>query len=665
MKLLGDSIELWDQVRAGDELFSGLMLKQSEFLGRWNSRYVTVIRIDEGVIALFYWVDESNFKHYKESPRGGFNLTNCSVDVSQLELTVSLRHVTDAYKQGDCFGSRVDLQENFKCSSIQQFSLFSAAVGAPVENTTSYSSVTPYGKEKTPRSSGEENRLKTEYTLLGELGRGAFSVVYRGAKKDTDTNSIVDSQQCAIKVVYLGKCNARERQKQLRYLNSEVAIMRKLSKALAHSKQVVHLIDSFSETKPEHMFCMILELCNGGELFDRIVKRNFFSESDAKLLFLKLSTALKDLHSIGIVHRDIKPENLIYDTPAEDAEIKLTDFGLSLDMAHKDDDVYRSHVVGTCGYFAPEVLTLHYGPACDVWSLGVVLYILLCGYPPFSGVTNADIQKKTRFGQFEFHKKYWKNISKEAKELISSMLVVRPKNRASIEQVLAHPWMTEVREADMVSIPLDSHKKFNNKRKLKAAAYAVIWSSRLTQKKKDKLSNITKRLKPEGFTPDDLSLIKQAFEKNAKESEQRDVLPGFTEFQNTMVELGYSKLPLERLFKLFDEDGDGVIDKRELLAGLAALQGPDSHSIKFCFDVYDLDGSGEIDKDELLGILSMAISNSQMDPEKISTELVEAFEQIDMNGDGVISYQEFKNACKIKPYLRQCFLSKRLSEISK
>uniref|UniRef100_A0A7S2W6A0 Calmodulin n=1 Tax=Mucochytrium quahogii TaxID=96639 RepID=A0A7S2W6A0_9STRA len=663
--------ELWRLIDSGEVLFAGTVLKRSEILGRWNPRYIRVIRATHDSILCPYWTDVDECDRAEHEPRGIMDASKALVTQEHDLLQVEIRHIKDVLRNSDCFGSRADLVVVLRCHTAGDFGALSGAlVGAvAAQAANSFGFITNYDKERrcirrgstasipdetsTGRSAKKVSRLQQDYKLLGELGRGAFSVVYRAKKRISAGN---DDPEIAVKVVLLSKLSSRERKTQFRYLNSEVAVMKKVTERLPRNKHVVHLLESFAETRPNYRVCMVLELCNGGELFDRIVQRSHYSEKDAKDVVRKLAGALKELHAIGVVHRDIKPENLIYDSPAEDAAIKITDFGLALDTEYPEKDVYKSHVVGTSGYFAPEVLFLRYSPACDIWSLGVVLYILLVGYPPFVGRTRLQVQKEIRLGRYQFHMPEWKDISQSAQDLISKMLEYRPKERIKPDGVLSHEWLTQAGEEDTIPLSIQKHKQFNNKRKLKAAAYAVMWGTRLNTKRKNKLQGIAQKMKPEGFKPEDLELIKKAFDDHAT-----DHLTDTEQLSKVLSDLGYRQLPLERMFKLFDDNNDGKIDRGELLSGLAALQGPDEACIKFCFSVYDDDGSGEIDKDELINILSMCITNTDLDADKISNELCEAFDDIDADSNGTISFEEFKSACEKKPYLVECLLSKKLS----
>lgn len=173
----------------------------------------------------------------------------------------------------------------------------------------------------------------------------------------------------------------------------------------------------------EKRIYFFMELMQGGELFDRIVDKGHFTEDDAIIVSIKLIGAIMYLHSMGIAHRDLKPENMLMTDSGPDAEVKITDFGLS--KFFDTQSATMQTPCGTPGYIAPEVLRMKgYDCACDVWSLGVIMYILLCGFPPFYADNDAQLYEKIKRGHFEFLRPYWDPISKEAKDLISKMLTV-------------------------------------------------------------------------------------------------------------------------------------------------------------------------------------------------------------------------------------------------
>lgn len=266
---------------------------------------------------------------------------------------------------------------------------------------------------------GEE--LYKHYEVKEKLGAGSFATVKRAIRK-------ADKHEFAIKIIKKSKLNPEE----LAVVHDEVEIMHRIS-----HENCVQLYEMYESKKKVFM---VLELLTGGELFDRIVAKGSYSEKEASDLIKSITLAMKYLHGIGIVHRDLKPENLIYASLKKDSAIKITDFGLA---KFRQEDKTMSTACGTPGYVAPEVLKNEpYGAPVDLWSLGVILYILLCGFPPFYHESTAALYKQIKKGQYEFPAPYWTDISDSAKNLVSGLLTVDPKKRLTPQGVLEHPWIS-------------------------------------------------------------------------------------------------------------------------------------------------------------------------------------------------------------------------------
>lgn len=196
----------------------------------------------------------------------------------------------------------------------------------------------------------------------------------------------------------------------------------------------VRLYEVFEDSKN---VSMVMDYLSGGELYDKLEKKGKFPEPEAAAIMYKLFHAVSHLHFRGICHRDLKPENFLFDSKREDAEIKIIDFGLG----NKFDALNEMHtVVGTPYYVAPEVLRRNYGKECDIWSLGVIMYAILVGFPPFNGSSDQEIQRKVLKGDFSFKYPEWETISKEAKDLIKNLLNVEPQKRLPANEVLNQPW---------------------------------------------------------------------------------------------------------------------------------------------------------------------------------------------------------------------------------
>ncbi|XP_051976219.1 calcium/calmodulin-dependent protein kinase type 1D-like isoform X2 [Xyrauchen texanus] len=252
------------------------------------------------------------------------------------------------------------------------------------------------------------------------LGTGAFSEVVLAQEKTTGKMYAV---KCIPKKALRGKESGIE---------NEIAVLTKIK-----HENIVALEDIYES--PSHLY-LIMQLVSGGELFDRIVERGFYTEQDASALIKQVLDAVKYLHSLGIVHRDLKPENLLYFNPHEESKIMISDFGLSK-MEDAANDI-MSTACGTPGYVAPEVLAQKpYSKAVDCWSIGVIAYILLCGYPPFYDENDSKLFEQILRAEYEFDSPYWDDISDSAKDFISNLMQKDPEKRLTCEEALQHPWI--------------------------------------------------------------------------------------------------------------------------------------------------------------------------------------------------------------------------------
>uniref|UniRef100_A0A8C9SVI6 Calcium/calmodulin-dependent protein kinase 1Da n=1 Tax=Scleropages formosus TaxID=113540 RepID=A0A8C9SVI6_SCLFO len=248
---------------------------------------------------------------------------------------------------------------------------------------------------------------------------GAFSEVVLAQEKATGRMFAV---KCIPKKALKGKESSIE---------NEIAVLRKIK-----HENIVALEDIYES--PNHLY-LIMQLVSGGELFDRIVEKGFYTEKDASTLIRQVLDAVNYLHKMGIVHRDLKPENLLYFNPQDESKIMISDFGLS--KMEGTGDV-MSTACGTPGYVAPEVLAQKpYSKAVDCWSIGVIAYILLCGYPPFYDENDSKLFEQILKADYEFDAPYWDDISDSAKDFISCLMEKDPTKRFTCEQALRHPWI--------------------------------------------------------------------------------------------------------------------------------------------------------------------------------------------------------------------------------
>jgi len=199
----------------------------------------------------------------------------------------------------------------------------------------------------------------------------------------------------------------------------------------------------------EKRYYIVTDICKGGELFDEITKNKFFTENNAAQVMYALLRCLKYLHEQGIMHRDLKPENLLLEENKNYEQVKLIDFGTAKKFESKDLPI--TQMVGTPYYIAPEVIKKSYNEKCDLWSAGVIMYIILSGQPPFGGRNEKQIMDNVQNGKFNFNNKVWGNVSPDAKDLINSLLERDVTKRFSAEQALGHKWMTDYKAGTLES----------------------------------------------------------------------------------------------------------------------------------------------------------------------------------------------------------------------
>ncbi|CAN4089657.1 unnamed protein product [Withania somnifera] len=437
--------------------------------------------------------------------------------------------------------------------------------------------------------------LKEHYNLGEKLGHGQFGTTFLCIEKGT-------GKKYACKSIAKRKLLTDEDVDDVR---REIQIMHHLS---GHPN-VISIKGAYEDAVAIHV---VMELCTGGELFDRIVKRGHYSERQAAELARTIVGVVEACHSLGVMHRDLKPENFLFVNEEEDSPLKTIDFGLS--MFFKPGQIFDD-VVGSPYYVAPEVLRKRYGPEADIWSAGVIIYILLSGVPPFSGESEEEIFDEVLHGDIDFELNPWPKISQGAKDLVSRMLVRDPKKRLTAHEVLCHPWVqTDGLAPDK---PLDSAiftrlTQFSAMNKLKKMAIRVI-AERLSEEEIAGLKEMFKMIDTDNsgqITFDELKIGLKKFGTNLNESEIHD------------------------LMKAADIDNSGTIDYGEFVAATLHANKIKKEDYLFAaFSYFDKDGSGYITADEL-----------QKACEEFGIEdvhLEEMIQEADQDNDGRIDYNEF------------------------
>ncbi|XVF37212.1 hypothetical protein REPUB_Repub19eG0127300 [Reevesia pubescens] len=438
-------------------------------------------------------------------------------------------------------------------------------------------------------------RLRDHYSLGKKLGQGQFGTTYQCTHKATGTLYVCKS-------IPKRKLVCREDYDDVW---REIQIMHHLSE----HPSVVQIKGTYEDSVFVHL---VMELCAGGELFDRIVAKGHYSEREAAKLIKTIVGVVEACHSLGVMHRDLKPENFLFDTPGDDAVLKAIDFGLSI--FYKPGQ-YFSDVVGSPYYVAPEVLCKYYGPEVDIWSAGVILYILLSGVPPFWAETESGIFRQILHGKIDFASKPWPSISESAKDLIRKMLERHPRQRISAHEVLCHPWIVDDRVAP--DKPLDSAvlsrlKQFSAMNKLKKMALRVI-AERLSEEEIGGLKELFKMIDTDNSGTITFQELKDGLEKVGSELMESEI---------------------KSLMEAADIDNSGTIDYVEFLAATLHVNKMErDENLVAAFSFFDKDASGYITIDELQqACKEFGLGDVHLD---------EMIKEIDQDNDGRVDYGEF------------------------
>mmetsp|Transcript_30288 Transcript_30288/g.57102 ORF Transcript_30288/g.57102 Transcript_30288/m.57102 type:complete len:403 (+) Transcript_30288:225-1433(+) len=327
----------------------------------------------------------------------------------------------------------------------------------------------PQSKAAEMRERARTVRVRDLYKLGKTLGTGGFAVVKLGTHKETKVNY-------AMKIMALPQGNTKDEMTQREDIFKEINILLSVK-----HPNVIYLHEYFEEVTKVYL---VTELLTGGELLDALLERGTYSEADARLCFKQLLEGIAYLHKLNIVHRDLKLENLLLSTKGDFTTIKIADFGL----AKKSAESNMETICGTPQYVAPEVLEsankAHHGQNAytanvDMWSAGVVLFVLLGGYPPFYDESEPALFEKIKRGHFAFDDECWDDISAGAKDLISKLLVVNPQTRLTSEEALNHPWMNSSSVSTAHMKHAQPNMKENFKRRFKGSVAAIIATKRM------------------------------------------------------------------------------------------------------------------------------------------------------------------------------------------
>ncbi|KAE8690008.1 Calcium-dependent protein kinase 32 [Hibiscus syriacus] len=439
--------------------------------------------------------------------------------------------------------------------------------------------------------------IKQRYELGRELGRGEFGITCLCTDNQT-------GETFACKSISKKKLRTAV---DIDDVRREVEIMKHLPK----HPNIVTLKDTFEDDNAVHL---VMEWCEGGELFDRIVARGHYTERAAAAVTNTIVQVVQMCHKHGVMHRDLKPENFMFENEKETAVLKAIDFGLSA-FFKPGERFYE--IVGSPYYMAPEVLRRNYGPEVDIWSAGVILYILLCGLPPFWAETEQGIAHAIIRSVVEFKRDPWPKVSDNAKDLVKKMLNPDPKRRLTAQQVLDHPWLQNAKKAPNVSL--------GETVKARLKQFSVI----------NKLKKRALRVIAEHLSVEEVAGIKEGFQ--VMDTSGRGKI-NIDELRVGLHKLGHiiSDSDLQILMEAGDFNGDGYLDYGEFIAISVHLRkmGDDNH-IKKAFEFFDKNQSGYVEIEELRDELAD-------EPETNSEEVISSImHDVDTDKDGRISYDEF------------------------
>ncbi|PHT37164.1 Calcium-dependent protein kinase 1 [Capsicum baccatum] len=437
--------------------------------------------------------------------------------------------------------------------------------------------------------------LKDIYSLGRKLGQGQFGTTFLCVDK-------AQGKEYACKSIAKRKLTTEEDVEDVR---REIQIMHHL----AGNPSVVQIVGAYEDAVAVHL---VMELCAGGELFDRIVNRGHYSEKKAAQLARVIVGVVEACHSLGVMHRDLKPENFLFVNEEEDSSLKTIDFGLS--VFFRPGETFTD-VVGSPYYVAPEVLRKRYGPECDIWSAGIIIYILLCGVPPFWDETEQGIFEQIVKGELDLVSEPWPAISESAKDLVRKMLVRDPKKRLTAHEVLCHPWVRVGGVAP--DKPLDS---------------AVL--SRLNQfSAMNKLKKIAIRVIAENLSGEEIAGLKQMFKMIDADNSGHITLE---ELKKGLEKVGshLKDSEINSLMQAADMDNSGTIDYGEFIAAMLHLNKVQKEDHMYAaFSYFDQDGSGYITQEELQQACDkFGLTNIPIE---------ELMREVDQDNDGRIDYNEF------------------------
>ena len=452
-----------------------------------------------------------------------------------------------------------------------------------------------------------------DYKRLNYLGEGSYATVY------CVENRITGSKR-AMKVISKGdNCNDEDDKE----ITNEINILRTLD-----HPNILKIFEFYSS---KESYSIVTELCQGGELFQEIIDRGPFDENYSAYVMFQILSAINYCHKMKIIHRDLKPENILIIERDSNGmpRIKIADFGTSkiVEKGH-----VQRKLVGSSYYIAPEVLKKHYDEKCDLWSCGVIMYILLSGRPPFGGDNDKEIMEKVIIGKYDLENSPFDKLSKSGKDLIQKLLMIEPNKRLSAEQALSHPWFKEnkskelfnkIKDESTIKKMIQNLKLYKRDSIIQETALAYLVHNFPQMKDVVNACKLFNQMDVDG----DGKINKKEFLKGLQSKISSDTL----------------KSDVDTIYKNIDMDNNGYIEYEEFVrAAVNKEHFIDKRVIQFAFKYFDKDDSGEITFDEIEAVFKESVA----DQKNVHEALKKIIDEVDTNGDGIISFQEFADIMK-------------------
>ena len=447
-----------------------------------------------------------------------------------------------------------------------------------------------------------------EYKKLNFLGEGSFASVYRVQNKYTDAI-------CAMKIINKSSSCSAEDEKEI--LN-EINILRTMD-----HPNVLKIFEFYSN---KDSYSIVTELCPGGELFQQIIDKGPFNEKYSAYIMYQLFSAINYCHKMHIVHRDLKPENILIVSKDENGYplIKICDFGTSKIF---EKGAVQRKLVGSSYYIAPEVLKKHYNEKCDIWSLGVIMYILLSARPPFGGNDDDDIMERVATGIYDLDSPPFDKVSKSALDLIKKLLTMDVEQRINAQQALNHPWFKENKSQEL-------YNQINDQETIRNLLQNLKSYKKSSTIQETALAYLVHHFPQIKDVVNSCKLFNQIDKSGDGKISKTELFKGLSErYKSKTLEKD-----LDEIYKNLDMDNNGYIGYEEFVRGAVSKEYfVRDNVLRFAFRYFDKDDSGAITFDEIEQLFYQSIP----DKKNVDDSLRAIIQEVDINNDDKITFEEF------------------------